>query len=66
MSARFVRWGLAALALGGAAVPALAGPVVGLDGLRDWNLIVLGDLTSSSEVEGRTFVGGNLNGNSSN
>lgn len=45
--------------------PALSA-VVGTDALREWNLIVLGDLTSNSEVEGRTFVGGNLNGNSSN
>lgn len=50
-----------------AAVPVLAAPpVAGLDGMREWNLIVLGDLQSSSEVEGRTFVGGNLTGNSSN
>jgi choice-of-anchor A domain-containing protein len=48
------------------ALPAVASPVVGVDALREWNLIVLGDLTSSSEVEGRTFVGGNLDGNSSN
>jgi choice-of-anchor A domain-containing protein len=48
------------------ALPAAASPVVGVDALREWNLIVLGDLTSSSEVEGRTFVGGNLDGNSSN
>jgi choice-of-anchor A domain-containing protein len=39
---------------------------LGLDALRTYNLIVLGDLNSSSEVEGRTFVGGNLTGNSSN
>ena len=39
---------------------------LGLDAMSDYNLIVLGDLTSSSEVEGRTFVGGNLGGNSSN
>lgn len=45
---------------------AMATPVVGIDALKEWNLIVLGDLTSSSEVEGRTFVGGNLSGNSSN
>lgn len=38
----------------------------GTDALREWNLIVLGDLVSGSEVEGRTFVGGNLTGNSSN
>lgn len=39
---------------------------VGIDALKVYNLVVLGDLTSSSEVEGRTFVGGNLTGNSSN
>lgn len=51
-----------------AATPALAdtNPIGGIDVLKTWNLVVLGDLTSSSEVEGRTFVGGNLNGNSSN
>lgn len=57
--------GIAAAALF-AAAPASAQSVAGLDALRTWNLVVLGDLTSSSEVEGRTFVGGNLNGNSSN
>ena len=40
--------------------------ISGTDILREWNLVVLGDLNSSSEVEGRTFVGGDLNGNSSN
>jgi choice-of-anchor A domain-containing protein len=39
---------------------------LGLDAMSDYNLIVLGNLNSSSEVEGRTFVGGNLGGNSSN
>ncbi|WP_353229935.1 choice-of-anchor A family protein [Novosphingobium sp.] len=39
---------------------------LGLDALNAYNLVVLGDLNSSSEVEGRTFVGGNLVGNSSN
>jgi choice-of-anchor A domain-containing protein len=39
---------------------------LGLAAMSDYNLIVLGDLNSSSEVEGRTFVGGNLTGNSSN
>lgn len=38
----------------------------GLDAMRQYNLIVLKDLKSNSEVEGRTFVGGNLSGNSSN
>ncbi len=52
-----------------AALPALAqsaSPVTGIDALKEWNLVVLGNLESSSEVEGRTFVGGNLTGNSSN
>lgn len=48
------------------ASPLLASPVAGVDALRDWNLIVLGNLKSSSEVEGRTFVGGDLTGSSSN
>jgi choice-of-anchor A domain-containing protein len=50
-----------------AATPASATTVIqGIDALHEWNLIVLGNLSSSSEVEGRTFVGGNLSGNSSN
>lgn len=49
-----------------AAVPASAQSVAGIDAMRQYNLIVLGDLQSSSEVEGRTFVGGNLSGGSSN
>lgn len=47
------------------ASPAFAAPVSGTDALREWNLIVLGNLESSSEVEGRTFVGGDLTGTSS-
>lgn len=49
-------------------LPALAQSkaITGIDALREWNLVVLGNLDSSSEVEGRTFVGGNLTGNSSN
>ncbi len=60
---RLILCGTAALL---ASAPAHAALVAGTDALRTWNLVVLGDLTSSSEVEGRTFVGGNLNGNSSN
>lgn len=65
---RTVSLSLAAMAAALAAGPVLADPamIAGTDVLRTWNLVVLGDLTSSSEVEGRTFVGGNLNGNSSN
>lgn len=43
-----------------------ASTITGIDALKEWNLVVLGNLESSSEVEGRTFVGGNLTGNSSN
>lgn len=65
---RTVSLSMAALAAVLAASPVLAdtGMIAGTDVLKTWNLVVLGDLTSSSEVEGRTFVGGNLNGNSSN
>ncbi|WP_454279498.1 choice-of-anchor A family protein [Sphingomonas sp. Marseille-Q8236] len=63
MKYRLLLAGLVAAALPSLAI---ASPVVGIDALKEWNLIVLGDLTSSSEVEGRTFVGGNLSGNSSN
>jgi choice-of-anchor A domain-containing protein len=58
----------AALAATALTIPALAQSksITGIDALREWNLVVLGNLESSSEVEGRTFVGGNLGGNSSN
>ncbi len=58
----------AALIAASLALPVLAQskPITGVDALREWNLVVLGNLESSSEVEGRTFVGGNLSGNSSN
>lgn len=58
----------AALIATAIAVPVLAqsNQISGIDALREWNLVVLGNLNSSSEVEGRTFVGGNLSGNSSN
>lgn len=49
-----------------AVAPAYADTPSGISALSEWNLVVLGDLVSSSEVEGRTFVGGNLSGTSSN
>ncbi|WP_226637347.1 choice-of-anchor A family protein [Novosphingobium profundi] len=56
-----------AAALAPSAVLADSIPMVsGLDILRTWNLVVLGDLDSTSEVEGKTWVGGNLTGSSSN
>ncbi|MEH3120456.1 MAG: choice-of-anchor A family protein [Sphingomonas phyllosphaerae] len=61
------RAGLTAALAMVAATPASAATVIqGIDALHEWNLVVLGDLKSSSEVEGRTFVGGNLSGTSSN
>lgn len=60
-----IRYTLAA-ATAFVSMPLMASPVAGTDALREWNLVVLGDLQSSSEVEGRTFVGGNLSGTSSN
>jgi choice-of-anchor A domain-containing protein len=37
----------------------------GLQAMRDYNLIALKDLTNNQGVQGRTFVGGNLSGGSS-
>lgn len=48
------------------ASPASASTVItGIDALREWNLIVLGNAQSSSTVAGRSFIVGDLNGNSS-
>ncbi|ROO27400.1 glycosyltransferase family 1 [Salinisphaera orenii MK-B5] len=44
---------------------ASAAPITGDALMQQFNLIVLGDLDSTSEVEGRTYVGGNLGGSSS-
>lgn len=38
----------------------------GLQAMRDYNLIALKDLQSNSGVQGKTFVGGDLSGSSSN
>lgn len=37
----------------------------GLQAMRDFNVIVLKDLQSTSDIQGRTFVGGNLKGGTS-
>lgn len=50
----------AALCAAGLAVSAEASP------LTDWNLVVFGNLDSTTEVEGRTLVGGTLSGSASN
>lgn len=44
--------------------PVAAAPLNFQDILQQFNLVVLGDATNSSEVEGRTYVGGNLSGTS--
>ncbi|MDN2662232.1 choice-of-anchor A family protein [Psychromonas sp. 14N.309.X.WAT.B.A12] len=41
----------------------LAGPI---ETLNEYNLVVLNDLTSTSEVEGKTIVAGDLSGSASN
>ncbi len=49
------------------ASPASAAMLAGVDALKEWNLIVFNNVTSTSEVEGRSFIGGSLGGgNASN
>lgn len=57
---------LAATFVPGAAFADSSSMISGLDILRTWNLVVLGDLNSTSEVEGKTWVSGDLTGSSSN
>jgi len=38
----------------------------GVQAMRELNLIVLGDLSSGHEVEGKAFIGGNVSGNAEN
>lgn len=47
-----------------AAVPALAlaAPLTAQEVMQQFNLVVLGDMTSTSDVEGRSFIGGSLQG----
>lgn len=44
------------------ATPAHAASIIGVDALKEWNLIVLGDLNAGNHVQGRVFVKGNLSG----
>jgi len=51
--------------LGAFAAPsAIASPLTAERILQQFNLVVLGDMTAGSDVEGRTYVGGDLKGNS--
>lgn len=55
----------ACLAVTAIFAPAAAAPLSAADILEQFNLVTFGDLDSTSEVEGRTLVGGNLKGSSS-
>jgi choice-of-anchor A domain-containing protein len=57
---------IAGLVLPFATSPASAALLAGVEAVKTWNLIVFNNATSSSEVEGRSFIGGSLSGNSSN
>lgn len=45
------------------ASPAIAGPLTAQEILQQFNLVVLGNMTASDDVEGRAYIGGNLSGN---
>lgn len=45
---------------------ALAGVMDAQDLMRAYNLVVLGNMTTGHEVEGRTYVGGNISGSAEN
>lgn len=65
----FVVAALGAGAFTFASAPAVAAPdaAAGLQAMRELNLIVLGDLSANGqEVEGKTFVGGNVTGAGTN
>ncbi len=54
-----------ALLVGVSAAPhAQAASLSALEILQQFNVVSLGDMTASSNIQGRTFVGGNLSGNS--
>jgi choice-of-anchor A domain-containing protein len=48
------------LSLGFAAAPVFAAPLEAAEILGQFNLVVIGDANSSSHVDGRSFIGGNL------
>jgi choice-of-anchor A domain-containing protein len=50
------------VSLGLAAGSVFADPLTGSQVVQQFNLVVIGSATSSSEVDGRAFVGGTLNG----
>jgi choice-of-anchor A domain-containing protein len=44
------------------ATPSMATSLSGMEVLQQFNLVVFGDAHSASHVDGRTYIGGNLNG----
>lgn len=44
------------------ATPSIANSLSGIEILQQFNLVVFGDSNSTSHVDGRTYIGGNLNG----
>lgn len=62
---RFAAVGIAAVAIYATEPPrALASPVSAIDTLKQFNVVVFGDLNTNSDVEGRTLVLGNVMGGS--
>jgi len=55
---------MSAMMLLASASHASAAMLAGVDALKEWNLIVFNDMTAAHDVEGRSFVGANLSGNS--
>ena len=57
-----LRFALASLSLAAAASPAFAVPLTSIEVLQQFNLVTFSNLATSSDVEGRTWVGGNAQG----
>ncbi|MBZ6379728.1 MULTISPECIES: collagen-binding domain-containing protein [Pacificimonas] len=56
------RTAVAAAVAAAFAAPAAATPIEGLQIMRELNLVALGNASTNHDVEGRTYVGGNLTG----
>ncbi|WP_199554913.1 collagen-binding domain-containing protein [Sandaracinobacteroides hominis] len=69
MNSRLLAGVFASALVSTVSMPAMAAapvgdPLAGLQAMREVNLIVLGDMKGGSNVEGKTFVGGNLSNGS--
>ncbi len=58
----FYRLAAAVLCAAALSLPAQAAPLSAAQTLNQFNLVVFGDAVSTSHVDGRTYVGGNLRG----